>query len=65
MNMKEKERVVSQAGQSLIEYILLVAIVTAILIAFFRPGGYFQQVFLNVADQETSYVLNTAEMIFH
>ena len=53
-------------GQSIVEYIILMAIVIALLLVFFNPGvgGYFRRAFTNVIEIQGRDMLNAARTIF-
>ena len=65
MNRKKRRTRFSREGQSMIEYILLMATVIAFLIVFFGPGGYFQQVYNRTIRRQGDDMLNTAISIFN
>ena len=65
MNKNQRRKGVSRRGQSIIEYIILMAAVIAFLIIFLGPGGYFQDVFDRTIRQQGDDMLNVAIGIFN
>jgi len=52
-------------GQSLIEYIILLASVIVLLLVFSKKGGYFQNAMNNTIKITGNHMLNIAEQIFY
>lgn len=64
MIRKQIEKDVSRGGQSIIEYIILMAVVIAFLIIFLGPGGYFEEVYNRTIQRQGDDMLNAAIIIF-
>ena len=64
-NRNQRRKGVSRRGQSIIEYIILMAAVIAFLIIFMGPGGHFQDVFERTIQQQGDDMLNVAISIFN
>ena len=66
MKPEKKRKTVYREGQSIVEYIILLAVVIALLLVFFSPNnsGFFREVFTNVIDQQGYDILNKARAIF-
>ncbi|HQP11112.1 MAG TPA: hypothetical protein PKV41_07010 [Candidatus Omnitrophota bacterium] len=62
--MRRDKLFIARRGQGVVEYILLVAIVIALLLAFFRPNGPFSEAFQRTLDQQGSDMVNAAKIIF-
>lgn len=45
MDKKQKRKSAFQEGQSMVEYLILVAIIIIVVMALLAPGGYFQKAF--------------------
>ena len=65
MNKKQIKKDVSQGGQSIIEYIILVAVIISFLLVFLGPGGYFEKTYNRVILQQGDDMLNAAVALFN
>ena len=65
MNKKQIKQDVSRGGQIIVEYIILVAVVIALLIVFFSPGGYFERAYNRTIQQQGDDMLNAAVQMFN
>ena len=65
MDKKQIEKDGSQEGQSVIEYIILMAVIIALLIVFLGPGGYFEEVYNRTIQQQGDDMLNAAITLFN
>ena len=61
---QKKKDFCSSQGQSLLEYIVLVAAVLGLLVVFLRPGGRFSQEVTNIVEQQGDDMFNMATQIF-
>jgi len=64
MNVKEKKVMCGQKGQSIVEYILMIAGVIIILLIFLGRGGFFQQSYNGVIDLQGNDMSIMADDIF-
>jgi hypothetical protein len=72
MKIEQERKNVYRKGQSTVEYIILMAVVIALLLVFFRPAseqqgwasGIFQNVLTNVIQRQGQDMLNAARTIF-
>ncbi|MCK5082766.1 MAG: hypothetical protein KAR31_07650 [Candidatus Omnitrophica bacterium] len=65
MIRKQIEKDVSRGGQSIVEYIILMAVVIAFLVIFLGSGGYFEQVYNRTIQQQGDDMLDAAITIFN
>lgn len=65
MNKEKRKKDVFRGGQSLVEYIILMAVVIAFLVIFLSPGGHFQSMYQNVILQQGGDMFNVAVGIFN
>ena len=65
-NEKKKKKTESLTAQSVVEYIILMAVVIALLFVFFNPGanGFFRRTFTNVIEGQGQDMLDAARTIF-
>ncbi len=52
-----------KAGQNTIEYLILVAVVIAVILLFTQQGGIFQRSLNTTYDTSMNYMLNLGERI--
>ena len=64
MSAKQKKEVSGREGQSIIEYILMIAAVVAILMVFLGRGGFFQRSYNNVIELQGNDVYQMTNKIF-
>jgi len=64
MSVKQKKEMSDRKGQSIIEYILMIAAVVAILIVFLGRGGVFQQSYNKVIKMQGNDMYQMANAIF-
>jgi high-affinity Fe2+/Pb2+ permease len=62
--MRRKTRRFGQEAQNIVEYIILLAVVIAILFAFFRPNGLFSQQYQRTIQTQGDDMVNAARRIF-
>ena len=59
-----KKTLKRQDAQSIVEYLILVAIVIAALMAFLAPGGVFEQTHNSTISAQADDIANAAAKIF-
>ena len=64
MKIKQKGNDARREGQSIVEYIILMATIIALLVVFFRPGGPFTQAYDQTIQQQGFDMLNAARTVF-
>jgi hypothetical protein len=60
---EKRKREIFEKGQSVVEYIILVAVVLGVLVVFLRPGGHFSRTVSNIVDGQGRTMLNRAREI--
>jgi hypothetical protein len=64
MSTKQKKEMNGRKGQSIIEYILMIAAVVAILIIFLGRGGVFERSYNNVVQMQGNDMYGMTNEIF-
>ena len=64
MRLKQKQENMSRGGQSIVEYILLVAGMIALAIIFLGRGGVFERSYNSVIQTQGSDLLDMTNRIF-
>ena len=64
MTTEQKRNNAFRGGQSIVEYIILVATVIALLLVLFRPGGPFTRILSNTLEQQGQDIADKATAVF-
>ncbi len=64
MKIIREEKAIGQVGQSIVEYIILVAAVIAVLIIFLGRGGTFEKSYNKVISTQGDDITSMSEKIF-
>jgi len=64
MTLTQKKKSNRQKGQSVVEYIVLVAVIIAVLLVFLGPGGHFRGAYNSTIKTQGDDMLGLVRDIF-
>ena len=64
MKMIQTKEFISQTGQGIVEYIVLIAVVITVLIVFVGRGGVFEKSYSEVIDIQASDITGISTKLF-